>query len=254
MTKELNINYKDYLKEIYNEPAKIHKSYSMFHNYSYNNQILAMTQLLEIEPINSFNGWKKLGRNVKKGSKAISLYLPIVKKIEDKNDKEKIVTKTNFIMRKHWFSLSQTEGKDFKIESSPEFYLEDALKILNIEQESFKILNGNCQGYAIPNKRKMAINPVAYNPFKTAIHEIAHCLLHEDKNLIIDGKALDKSIMEFEAETTAYLVCSSLGQLEGLEYSRGYISNWINQDDIKEENFKRSFATANQILKAGARS
>ncbi len=60
--------------------------------------------------------------------------------------------------------------------------------------------------------------------------------------------------MEFEAETTAYLVCSSLGKLEGLEYSRGYISNWINQDDIKEENFKRSFATANQILKAGARS
>ena len=252
MTKELNINYKDYLSEIFDQPSKIHKAYNFFHKYSYNNQILAMTQLFTIEPINSFNGWKKLGRNVKKGSKAISLYLPIVKKTKDPEDENNVITKTSFIMKKNWFSLSQTEGKEFEIESSPEFCLDKALNSLNIKQESFQMLNGNCQGYAIPNEGKIAINPVAYNPFKTAIHEIAHCLLHKDKSQIVDGRMLDRSIEEFEAETTAYLVSSSLGKIKDLEYSRGYIADWINEDDIKEANFKRAIQAAHEILSAGS--
>ena len=56
---------------------------------------------------------------------------------------------------------------------------------------------------------------------------------------------------EFEAETTAYLVCSALGKFDHLQYSRGYIVGWINQEEVKEINFKRAFEAANQILKAG---
>ena len=97
----------------------------------------------------------------------------------------------------------------------------------------------------------IAINPLAYAPYKTTIHEIAHCLLHKESSQIIDGAELDSSIKEFEAETTAYLVCCSLGKFEHLEYSRGYISNWIKRNDIEEENFKRAFDAANKILKVG---
>jgi antirestriction protein ArdC len=93
---------------------------------------------------------------------------------------------------------------------------------------------------------------MAYGPYKTTIHEIAHCLLHKDEDgKIIDENNLETSVKEFEAETTAYLVCCALGKFDHLEYSRGYIRGWINQDDVREANFKRAFESANQILKAG---
>ena len=71
------------------------------------------------------------------------------------------------------------------------------------------------------------------------------------ENKIVDNQLLDISTKEFEAETTAYLVCCSLGMFDNLEYSRGYISQWIKRSDIEEINFKRAFDCANKILQAG---
>jgi len=113
------------------------------------------------------------------------------------------------------------------------------------------MINGNCQGYAIPSENIIAINPLAFAPYKTTIHEIAHCLLHNESSKIIDENELDSSIMEFEAETTAYLVCCSLGKFDHLEYSRGYIRDWISKENIEEKNFERAFLAADKILKAG---
>lgn len=256
---KIEINFKDYLSEIYDQPKKLHEAYRVFHRYSAKNRILAENQLSVIEPINTYNGWKELGRQVKKGSKAISLFLPVIKKIEDSevdkknqdNVKNTSIDTTQFIRKKHWFSLSQTEGKEFESEKLPNFEFKKAFKILEITQERFQMLNGNCQGYAIPDQNIIAINPLAYAPYKTTIHEIAHCLLHKESKKIIDGEELDSSIKEFEAETTAYLVCCSLGKFEHLEYSRGYIANWIKRDDAKENNFKRAFEAANIIMSAG---
>ncbi|MDC0857498.1 hypothetical protein OAP83_02150 [Rickettsiales bacterium] len=81
---------------------------------------------------------------------------------------------------------------------------------------------------------------------------LINCLLHKDKSQIVDGRMLDRSIEEFEAETTTYLVSSSLGKIKDLEYSRGYIADWINADDIKEANFKRAIQAAHEILSAGS--
>jgi antirestriction protein ArdC len=255
MTQEIhNISFKNYLSEIYDNPSKLHEAYKIFHNYSFYNTILAKSQMSKLEPINTYVGWKKLDRQVKKGSKAIKLLLPIKynkKSDNDNNQKhEEATTFTKFIKKPNWFSLSQTEGKAFKNPELPNFNILESLKNLGIKKEEFRIINGNCQGYAIPNENIIAINPLAFAPYKTIFHEIAHCLLHKDKSLMIDDIKLNNSIMEFEAETVAYLVCSSLGEFEHLEYSRGYVMNWINKDNIKEENFKRSFDAANKILKS----
>ncbi|MBT4921817.1 MAG: DUF1738 domain-containing protein, partial [Rickettsiales bacterium] len=102
------------------------------------------------------------------------------------------------------------------------------------------------------NKNIIAINPLAYAAYRTTIHEIAHCLLHKESDKIIDEQQLDSSVMEFEAETTAYLVCCSLGKFDHLKYSRGYIANWINKEDVAEESFRRAFDAANKILAIGA--
>src|SRR5438128_10953676 len=71
------------------EPGKIAEAYSAFHGYSLGNQLLAAFQCAAREipcgPINSFLGWKRLGRHVKRGEHALSLWMPITRKVE-KND------------------------------------------------------------------------------------------------------------------------------------------------------------------------
>jgi len=268
-SQSIQINFKEYLSEIYDKPQKLHEAYRYFHRFSFLNSIRAEGQLARPEPINTFQGWVKLGRKVKKGSKALKLMLPVSYKIEDKNGEEQTFTK--FILKNHWFGYSQTQGINNGISNSvsnaenrqleatesdfidlPNFDLEKALKALNITRETFQMLNGNCQGYCFPNENIIAINPMAYAPYKTTLHEIAHCLLHkDDSDQIIDGCQLESSIKEFEAETAAYLVCCSLGKFDHLDYSRGYIAGWIKQEEVQEVNFKRAFEVANQILKVG---
>src|SRR5260370_35357762 len=63
----------------------IHKSgtsmqaYSAFYDYSLGNQLLALFQChlrgLSVGPIKTFPGWKNLGRSVRKGEKALSLFV-----------------------------------------------------------------------------------------------------------------------------------------------------------------------------------
>jgi hypothetical protein len=52
---------------------------------------------------------------------------------------------------------------------------------------------------------------------KTLAHELAHALLHED----ID----DRPLAELEAESTAYMVCRTLGFDTG-DYTFGYVACW----------------------------
>ncbi len=69
------------LVEAVNKPGLIMKAYSAFHQYSVGNQLLALVQChirgLEPGPINTFPGWQALGRNVKRGERALVLCMPI---------------------------------------------------------------------------------------------------------------------------------------------------------------------------------
>ena len=248
----MKINYSDFMQEILHEPAKMANAYSNFYNYSSLNQWHAMIQTNGGEPINTYKGWQKLGRQVKKGAKAISLSMPVI--IKEKNEKGEEKEKMIFIWKKNWFGLSQTEGEEFKQETPANFDLEKCLQNLEIKQENFQMVNGNCQGYAIPTQNTIAINPLAFDNFKTTIHELGHCLLHKESEMMQHDEELPTCLKEFEAEATAYLVKTSLGIFEGLEFSRGYIQNWLKRDqEVQEKNFKRVLGAVNKILIAGTK-
>ena len=169
MSDQIKISFKEYLSEIYDKPSKLHEAYRLFRNYSPRNRILAESQLLNLEPINTYKGWQDLGRQVKKGSRGISLFLPVVSKkkkdneeAKDKKEGEgednsnptiKLSFSAQFVMKRHWFTLSQTEGEEFKPEELPNFDVKKALESFGITQEDFHDINGNCQGYAIPSKK-----------------------------------------------------------------------------------------------------
>lgn len=240
-------NYEAIVKEALTEPGKLSSAYHLFHRYSIGNQFLAAMQLPRLEPINTFAGWKSFGRYVKKGEKAIALLMPCPTK--DKTTGE--VNGMFFMRRNNWFGLSQTEGADYVMPVVPSFDMATALVALNIETEHFKMVDGNCQGYAKPNAKTIAINPLAYNPMKTHLHEIAHVLLHADSVMMNDNNELQRDVKEVEAELTAYMVMTVLGVTNGLEYSRGYIANWNSGNAGEKVRYGRVFSAVDAILKAG---
>lgn len=153
-------------------------------------------------------------------------------------------------------SLSrQTVGDEFNPPRLPEWEAERALAALDIEQIAFTDTDGNCQGYA--KKRQIAINPVAQIPHKTLFHEAAHVILgHTAEADFTDTERTPKNLREVEAEAVALLCCEALN-LEGPDYCRGYIQNWLygrkgyDAEAIPEKSAQKIFRAADQILRAG---
>jgi len=253
---------------ILTEPGRLGEYYRLFHRYSLGNQALAIGQMvardIQVGPISSFNGWKKVGRKVKKGEKALALWMPVVKteKVENDDGTEDDVTKRFFVMKNNWFALAQTEPIDpentgtVPMPETPEWDRATALANLGITEVPFDHVDGNCQGFARPNKGEIAINPLAALPWKTTFHELAHCLLHskQAEAAFIDTGNIDVGIEEAEAESVAFLCCATLG-LPGLEEARGYVREWLGSSAKAEEFVKKSaakvFSAADKILKAG---
>lgn len=247
-----NDRWVELLNAAVEQPGLVLAAYSNFHNYSLGNQIAAMFQCaargIAPGPISTYGNWQKLGRQVRKGEKAIELCQPLTcKRKNAKEDDEE--TYIVFAWKKSWFVLSQTEGEAIEAEPIPEWNRAAALEALGITEVPFALTNGNVQGYA--RKREIAISPVAAMPHKTTFHELAHVVLgHTSEGEVSDSEATPRDLREVEAEAVALLCCESLN-LEGAEFCRGYIQNWIKGDAIPGRSAQRIFKAADQILKAG---
>jgi len=252
------------LVDAVNKPGVIMKAYSAFHNYSVGNQVLAIVQCqlrgFQPGPINTLPAWDALGRRVKRGERALTLCMPITRKkreVEagDKGEPAEEATYISFVYKRRWFVLSQTEGEEFVPPEMPEWNGERALVALNIEVIPFDSTDGNCQGFA--RKRQIAISPVAQLPHKSLFHEAAHVILgHTAEGDFSDGEQTPRNLREVEAEAVALLCCEALN-LDGAEYCRGYIQNWLyrsvgfDTEAIPERSAQKIFRAADQILRAG---
>jgi hypothetical protein len=76
---------------------------------------------------------------------------------------------------------------------------------------------------------------------------MAHVLLHTTKGDFTDTEQTPRNLREVEAEAVA-LLCYEALNLEGSDYCRGYIQNWLYQgtgysaDAIPERAHRKSFA------------
>ena len=242
------------LSDAVNKPGIISSAYTVFHNYSVANQLWAWSQCqardIELSPIATYKKWQSLGRQVKKGEKALTLCMPVtINKKDDAGEKTGECFQL-FTVRANWFTLSQTEGDEFVNEvKTPDWDKSLALSALGITEVTFNCADGNSQGYA--TGKNIAVNPVAALPHKTRFHELAHVVLgHTVEHTMSDSETTPRDIKEVEAESVAYICCSILG-LPGLEESRGYIQHWLSGNEIGDKTAQRIFGTAEKILKAG---
>jgi len=254
-----SVNYSDLLSEAIAKPGTLSTCYSLFHNYSIHNQILAMYQLHgDVCPINTFNGWKSMGRYVKKGQKAIYLWMPVggfskTVKDEETGEDKKIFVGQRFMFTNKWFGLNQTDGKELVNPENIKLPEIDFLKIYNkygIKLVKYESVKGNTQGYANTEEKTIAINPLAEHPEKTILHEVAHIALeHGSKR-----KDVIKELKEVEAESVAYIVGSIIKLDEKtLSSARAYIQSWLGEHELPEKNVKKILTVANDIIKAGVK-
>ena len=252
------IRWTQLLNEAVTKPGTVMKAYSLFWHYSLGNQILALFQAAErgltLGPIASYNKWRELGRQVRRGEKAIMLCMPVTLKRKvtesgpDGHDVETEVPFKYFVFKRNWFMLSQTDGESYTPPAIPAWDRARALEELGVEEIPFTMMNGNTQGYA--KGSQIAINPVAAMPAKTTFHELAHVILGHTTEAVHDSETTPRSLREAEAECVSLLCLESLG-LPCAEYCRGYVQSWIGQNPIPEKSAQRIFAAADKILKAG---
>jgi antirestriction protein ArdC len=253
------IEWAKLLSEAISEPGRISEAYQRFHGYSLGNRTWAMMQCMlrgiTPGPIASFNRWKELGRQVKKGQKALCLCMPVTckRKTVDQAGSETESSYQVFVLKNNWFVLSQTDGQPYAPEPLPEWDELRALETLKIKRTVFDVMNGNVQGYAAPGRR-VSVSPIAVNPHKTLFHELGHVLLgHIEADTLTDTEHTPRNIMETEAESVAMLCCASLA-LPGIEHSRSYIQSWAAGAPISEKSAQRIFSAADKVLKAGTES
>lgn len=245
--KGLSAHLKEGVKDYFN--SDIYKAFlqtmSKFNNYSLNNLFLIVAQKKDASAVASFNAWKKLGRHVQKGQKALKIWAPyqVTRKDEkgqpvlDKKGQEVKDTRFRLVPV---FDVSQTEGKElpqpiYELEGTHQDYanLYRAAKEtaaakgvrLEISKEQME-----AHGYYSPSENKIVIRAgmSERETLSTIFHEMAHADLHNPKAL--EGQKLTRTNKELQAESVAYVVANHYG-LDTSSYSFGYLANWSNEPD-----------------------
>lgn len=250
-------NYKNYLKTM-----------SKFTSYSLNNTLLIAMQKPDATTVAGYTTWKQMNRQVIKGSKSIKILAPCIYKkkpdsdisdIPDKNvlikdngdsaEPEKILVGFKIV---NVFDYSQTEGEPLpeithKLEGNVNEYTDfmEALKQYSPVPIEFKEIEGSANGYyhLIDKNIVIDVDMSQMMNCKTAIHEIAHAILHDKDTGMEKDALLDRETKEVQAESVAFTVCQYYG-INTSDYSFGYIGGWSSGKNLKE--LKASLETIRQ--------
>jgi hypothetical protein len=208
-----------------------------FHQYSFNNTILIYCQRPMATTVKGFNEWKKDGRFIRKGEKAIKILAPLIRKKNDEKKQGEEKKELYGFRCVSVFDVAQTHGKE--LPTSPVEILEDGGQMEEILLQGWieKIdipvrfeNTGQVNGYFHLKENVIAIHQDrnVKQQLKTLIHEYAHYLLHA-KGAPFEQES--SRIREAQAEAVAYVVMNHFGYDTG-KYSFGYIAGWSQDLDI----------------------
>ncbi|CCQ68748.1 hypothetical protein CWATWH0402_1030 [Crocosphaera watsonii WH 0402] len=238
------------------------KVQSQFHNYSFNNVMLILSQFPEASRVAGYQHWQKLGRQVKKGSKSIKILAPLKRKMERENDKGELETKTGIVGFRtvSVFDVSQTEGDDLPEIVSPlsgdDQGLIDRLTAFSSQNNVPVLFQGalGANGWCRYNGKtgqpiEIVVDPLLpkQHQAKTLCHEIAHSILHSRTQY---NDHIPRSQAELEAESVAFIVLHYFG-IDSSDYSFPYVAGWQQGEDALE-NLRQSGIriqkAANQVI------
>jgi hypothetical protein len=213
---------------------------AMFHNYSFNNQLLIIWQKEDATRVASAKVWRELERHIVKGEKAIKVFAPIEWHVECEpgelgakwNAKrmrfERKVTGFKLVPV---FDVAQTDGEPLPhvdvadVDGDSHAHLEPRLvkfaKSLGYKVKTEK-LDGGVGGYC-DSTRKLIVLGDHQSPngrIRVLVHEIAHALG-------IGYEKYGRAHAEVIVESATYIVLSGQGMATDLS-SVPYVAGWGN--------------------------
>ncbi|HVC40172.1 MAG TPA: ArdC-like ssDNA-binding domain-containing protein [Candidatus Dormibacteraeota bacterium] len=200
-----------------------------FHRYSFQNQVLILSQRPDATWVAGYRAWLQLGRQVRPGERAIRILAPCLAPPGRDASEEQIRRAVVAFRVARVFDLSQTDGVDIPqpVHTLREEAPGGALARLaerGVElgfEVQFTSLwgsrNGDCS-HSLGRIRVREGLPPAHK-LKTLAHELGHALLHGPD---FQGS---RALAELEAESVAYLACQEFG-VDSSSYSFGYVASW----------------------------
>jgi hypothetical protein len=224
-----------------------------FHNYSFGNIMAIAMQRPDAVRVAGFHTWKDLGRNVKKGEKAIRILAPLVGKAKNSETGEDSPHVYGF-RGVCVFDISQTEGKDLPEFSRVSGNVGDSLaKLVRfVNEDLFIVIEfaddlGGPEGLSMGGRIKLLTGKSDAETFSVLTHELAHELLHKQNR----KNAGDKNRRELEAETVAFIVGNAIGLNVGTA-SADYIRLYDGNSEMLAESLESVSKAAKVILDAVA--
>ena len=232
------------------------KAMGRFHNYSLGNAMLIGFQKPYASRVAGFRTWQKLGRHVKRNEKGIAIMAPIVwrKKVtraDDEDQQERKEETALAFKTAYVFDISQTDGKslpDFaRVNGDPSVYTERLREYVTSKGIMLEYSDaiGSAEGVSAGGLIKLKKGLTEAEELSVLAHEIAHEILHRDKETM----AKEKKVRETEAEAVAFVVCHGIG-LDTNSASSDYIQLYNGDKETLMESLGRIQKTASEILEA----
>ncbi len=226
-----------------------------FHQYSFNNLMLILTQCPSATRVAGFHTWRSMGRTVKRGEKGIAIFAPMRIKPKaanaDDTEEKKDARPVLRFRVVHVFDVSQTEGEALpeppRVGGHPGPWLqrlERAITESGITLEESLRLPG---ALGVSTGGKILIKPglAPAEHFSVLVHEWAHEMLH---HVAADARP-NKTVRELEAEAVAFVVNSAVGLNTGTA-SSDYIRLYNGDAATLAASLDRIQRTSNNIIEA----
>jgi antirestriction protein ArdC len=211
-----------------------------FHDYSFGNVCLIVSQRPDASQVAGYRAWQALGRQVRKGERAIKILAPCVRKVEDKatGDESRRVVAFRAV---NVFASQQTDGEPLpELEYRPlegeapdlaDFLCGVAIGAgLEIRREP---LSGGVHGYLRRSENLIVVDTACSGAMAAKVvgHELGHFF---DPFLMErpEAYAAHRGDCEAVAESVAFVVCSAF-QIDAGPSAVGYVASWTDGDAAK---------------------
>jgi antirestriction protein ArdC len=211
-----------------------------FRSYSVSNLLLIAAQAPHATRVAGYRTWQRLGRQVRRGEKAIKILGYSTKKIT-KTDPETGEETEDRLIRYPLvsvFDISQTEGDAIPTGGYQVPTGDGSVGALDqltgwLESEDWTLreipLAGGCEGYTDHTARTIVSDDHLDRAARLVVllHEAAHAVLHGD--LAPREYHAHRGVCETEAESAAYVLANLLG-LDTDGSSISYVAGWSHAD------------------------
>lgn len=219
-----------------------------FHSYSPGNVLLICTQFPKASRVAGYRAWQRLGRQVRRGAKAIRILAPVVRRRrpDEKDDEHQVVAfKTACV-----FDVSQTKGEPLaefaQVSGNPGSYLDRLKKLVADRGIALEYADtiGGADGLSTSGQIVVRAGLDPGEEFSVLVHELAHVMLHHGASSALQTR----KTCETEAEGVAFVVCQAVG-LDTNSAASDYIQLYQGDRKTLLASLERIQRTAGGIIK-----